>query len=375
MKRLLSLFLVSLIFISTSMTVFAHPDNINEYIFVVFNDEAVEFDEEKPFTKDGYTYVPDSILTKVLGLKTKWESTTKTLQVSRGDKKVLAKEKDKLLSMPKGSISMKYYRTNDVLMVPLEPIADALSFGVSYIPSAKIIRITNGKNSLHDYEIVEKYSAKIKEEKKQFTSSKTSGEKIVYLTFDDGPSKKNTPKILDILKKYNVKATFFMLDSYMQSYPDIVKRIAKEGHSLGLHGVTHVKSKFYKSAWSPAKEMAQANETLKSITGGGTCLVRVPYGSSPNLSNQQYINLKGAGYKMWDWNIDSADSLSANVSSKTIYNNSIKGLSGKKTSIMLFHDRTNVVYCLDDLLSYLTKNGYTILPITPKTEPYNWKNR
>ncbi|MBR6647627.1 MAG: polysaccharide deacetylase family protein [Clostridia bacterium] len=379
MKRILCLFLASLILITASITAFAKPDNVEEYIFVVFNDEEVEFDKEKPFTKDGYTYVPDYSIFKVLGLKIAWDDSKKTLHITRGDKKVSAKEKDKLLSLPKSEMKMKYYRTNDVLMLPLEPIADAFSFGVSFIPDAKIIRITNGKNKLHDSEIKEKYKDKIKKEKDKLKKEKQetilAGAKVVYLTFDDGPSPKNTPVILDILKKYNAKATFFMLEGNMKKYPDIVKRIKKEGHALGLHGVTHVKSMFYKNAWSPAKEMQQANQTLKSITGEGTCLVRVPYGSAPNLSNQQYKNLRGAGYRMWDWNIDSEDSLSANVSSSTIYNNAIKGLKGKNNPVMLFHDKSNVRYCLDNLLSYLTKNGYHIVPIMHNTKMYNWKEK
>ena len=96
-------------------------------------------------------------------------------------------------------------------------------------------------------------------------SPKSSQEqKVLYLTFDDGPSE-YTGELLDLLAKHNMKATFFMLDTEMKRNPEIVKRIVSEGHAVGVHGVTHEKSSFYCGTLGPLKEMDKANATLHII--------------------------------------------------------------------------------------------------------------
>lgn len=374
MKKLISSLLIILLMLGVVTNVFGRPRNMSEYIFVVRNDEAVIFTDEKPFTVDGYTYVPDYVVHDWLEVDLAWEDESKTLHITRSGRTVSAREKSGIFSTPHVDRQMKYYRSNGVLMLPLEVVAESLGFGVSYIPEGKLLRITNGNERLTDKEILGMFTGKIALEKKELEASLSTDKKTVYLTFDDGPSATNTPVILDILKKHNAKATFFMLDANMKKYPAIVNRMKDEGHTLGLHGVTHSKNDFYKTAWSPAIEMDEANETLKNVTGDKTCFVRVPYGSSPNLTNAQYNNLKGVGYLMWDWNIDSEDSLAANVSAEKIYNNAIAGLKGQTTPIMLFHDRTNIAQCLDRILTYLTENGYQAMPIT-ESYTYNWKER
>ena len=377
MKKVLSVMLVILVILAVAVVVFAHPDNLSEYIFVVRNDDAVVFENEKPFTIDGYTYVPDYTVHDWFDVDIAWTDSEKSLSILHNGLQAKAYERQNRLELPEKSLNIKFYRSNGVLMLPLEPIAEALYFGVSYMPEGKILRVTNGGDSLTDEEIYNKYISQIEEEKKnlQTKTAVPEGTKAVYLTFDDGPDRTNTPKILDILKKYNAKATFFMLEKNMKNNPDIVKRMIEEGHTVALHGVTHNKSQFYGTAWSPAREMEQANAALKNITGEGTCFVRVPYGSSPNLTNTQYQNLKDAGFIMWDWNIDSGDSLKANVPAQTIYNNAVAGLKGKAKPVMLFHDKTNVVNCLDSLLSYLVQNGYTPVAITENVAAHNWKER
>ncbi|MBJ6360103.1 polysaccharide deacetylase family protein [Paenibacillus sp. GCM10012307] len=106
--------------------------------------------------------------------------------------------------------------------------------------------------------------------------------KWIYLTFDDGPSSVSD-KILDILDQYKVKATFFMLEPHMRTYPEILKRMVKEGHGVGIHGVTHDKHKFYHSEQTAFDEMIKGQATLESITGIKTELIRSPYGSIPYL--------------------------------------------------------------------------------------------
>lgn len=376
MKKCFSVILILILMFSLFISAEAHPYNLNEYIFVVRNDEAVVFGDEPAFTIAGYTYVPDYVVHDWLEASMAWNDGEKSLTIKKGSKKVKAFERQNLLELQSKTMNIKFYRSNDVLMVPLEPIAEALGFKVAFLPEGKLLRITNGKEKMTNQQILDTFMAQINREQWHFTPFVPKNAKKLYITFDDGPSPKNTPLILDILKKHNAKATFFMLAGNMKSYPEIVKRIKAEGHTVALHGVTHSHSRFYGSAWAPANEMGQANNTLKSIIGDGSSIVRVPYGSSPNLTNAQYYNIKNSGYLMWDWNIDSGDSLKANVSTQAIYNNAIAGLNKvKETPIMLFHDKTNVVYCLDDLLTYVRSKGYYPVAITDAVVPYNWKER
>ena len=133
------------------------------------------------------------------------------------------------------------------------------------------------------------------------------GEKICYLTFDDGPSK-NTIKILDILKQYEAKATFFVIGNCIcEENRDILERIIKEGHAVGLHANNHVYKKFYADDTSFLKDHECLYQTLKEDYGIETALFRFPGGSAC-----KYINGKGAeyidkmrerGFACFDWNV------------------------------------------------------------------------
>lgn len=200
-----------------------------------------------------------------------------------------------------------------------------------------------------------------------------SNEKIVYITFDDGPNK-NTPKILDLLSKYNMKATFFLLEGKIESNPEIVKKILSEGHSIGLHGKTHEKSLFYANSSSALKEITSTRVSLHKAVGHDTSIVRVPYGSKPLLTEAQYNSLVSNGYKLWDWNIDSTDT-HENTSSSKIIKNTIGQLKNFKTPIILFHDKQITVEALPSILEHLQDNNYSSKTINQEEIPLNWWNK
>lgn len=205
----------------------------------------------------------------------------------------------------------------------------------------------------------------------------TAGKKVVYLTFDDGPNK-YTPQILNLLKKYNMKATFFMLEPNMRANSSTVKRMKNEGHALGLHGVTHIKSKVYASPTSLVNEMNKGQKTLKSITGQTSTIIRTPYGSKPYFT-QPYRNASAkAGYRFWDWTIDSKDTSSSRVSSSYVVSSTIGALEKQKnvsSHVILFHDKQVTVNALPKILDYLKKNGYETRVITSDIQPFNyWKD-
>lgn len=197
--------------------------------------------------------------------------------------------------------------------------------------------------------------------------------KTVYLTFDDGPNK-NTIEILNLLKKHNMKATFFLLEDRINTYPDIVMRIFNEGHSIGLHGQSHEKTVFYANDSSALSEMKSTNHTIKELIGIDIKLVRVPYGSKPHLTEPQYNSLVNYGYKVWDWNIDSTDTCK-NTNVNSIISNTLSNLSSSKSSVILFHDKQITVKALPNILTYLQNNGYECKPINKNQTPMNWWTR
>ena len=197
--------------------------------------------------------------------------------------------------------------------------------------------------------------------------------KTIYITFDDGPNK-NTPEILDLLSKYNMKATFFVLEDRITSYPDIINRMIKEGHSIGLHGQSHEKAVFYSSECSALNEINNTRNTLRNLTGYDTKLVRVPYGSKPYLTKNQYNNLVKSGYNLWDWSIDSTDT-HKNATISSIISNTKNSLDKCKNSVLLFHDKQTTVKALPSILEYLKNNNYEIKSISQNQTPMNWWNK
>lgn len=199
--------------------------------------------------------------------------------------------------------------------------------------------------------------------------SPTSAEsKVLYLTFDDGPSE-YTGKLLDILEKYHMKATFFLLDDEMKRNPDMVKRIIEEGHAVGVHGVTHEKNSFYCGTLGPLKEMEQANATLEQITGRKTNLARTPYGSSPYLTKKQEEALVQHEYVIWDWNIDSKDWYYRNPYKTFEATTKMIQKSEKEPKVILFHDIKYVVETMTIFLDWMQQHHYVSEPITLEIKP------
>lgn len=193
--------------------------------------------------------------------------------------------------------------------------------------------------------------------------------KTVYLTFDDGPTN-NTPKILDTLATYNAKATFFVLEDRIEEFPQYISRISSEGHSIGLHGVSHDVKVIYNSPSEPLYEMNRANETLYNTMGFKTKLVRTPYGSYPYMSYEQYKILTAASYKLWDWTVDPRDSVGT-PSLDSMLKRIKQDLKGNEMPVILLHDRRSTANNLDSILSYLSSLGYSFGVLDERMDPVN----
>ena len=203
-----------------------------------------------------------------------------------------------------------------------------------------------------------------------------TGYRKVYLTFDDGPGL-NTSEILDILKEYNVKATFFVVRNDESDYEELYQRIVDEGHSLGMHSTSHDYSEIYASVDSFVKDTEELQDFLYQVTGVESKLYRFPGGSTNRVSktdmNLLYDELEKEGIIYFDWNVSSEDASSASLSKDEIVENVTSSLEDLDEAIVLFHDsesKTSTVEALPEIIEYIQSLDKTvILPITDETRP------
>lgn len=135
------------------------------------------------------------------------------------------------------------------------------------------------------------------------SSKGTKANKMVALTFDDGPDKKYTDKVLDILKEHKVKGTFFVVGDRVKQYPDVMKRIVQEGHALGNHSWSH--SELTKLSKEKARqEIVKTDNAIREITGAAPTMMRPPYGAT---SARVKGEIKALGHAEALWNIDTRD--------------------------------------------------------------------
>ncbi|EGT3847553.1 polysaccharide deacetylase family protein [Clostridioides difficile] len=202
--------------------------------------------------------------------------------------------------------------------------------------------------------------------------SKSSG-KIAYITIDDGPSK-FTDEMIKTLNKYNVKATFFMIDGNMKEYPQQVKNIIKNGNTAGFHSVSHDIHKLYVTSTSAKEEFDTNDQTFYKITGKHSKVIRIPYGSKPYTPQASYQALVDAGYKIWDWDLDTEDWRSN--SSQIVQNvkNHIKNRKGedKDQLVVLMHEKKQSAEALDSVLKLLSDEGYEFAPVDQNQIPKNY---
>lgn len=178
-------------------------------------------------------------------------------------------------------------------------------------------------------------------------------EKNLYLTFDDGPIPGLTEWVLDVLKQYGIKATFFCVGNNIEKHPEVYKRIIDEGHMTGNHTFNHLKGFLTKTA-------DYLSNTVKCEELTGTKLFRPPYGQ---LKRPQYKQLLLNGYKIVMWDVISYDY--EKISPETCFSN-VKNHC-RSGSIILFHDNLkaeqNLKYTLPKTIEYFLKLNYTFVSL------------
>ncbi|MBU8905956.1 polysaccharide deacetylase [Desertibacillus haloalkaliphilus] len=345
-----------------------------DLIFVAVDDEIVTFDDVRPFVQDGTTYVPIRTFVNEMGVR-----------LSVSDHKIYLEKEDRILTVDHTTnelttddgetLNQHIFITDGRTVAPYRAISEYFGYQVSYIPEGLIARVASPEAELSNEQLYIKYEEEIDTAKEAYQES-LRPKKVAYLSFDDGPNR-YTREILDLLEEYDVQATFFMMRNHIYNYTADVQKMAKDGHALACHGVTHNKSSFYRSAQSAADEMTSCQQAIKDVTGETSKLIRVPYGSVPHLTTAQYQAFENRDYKMWDWNVDSEDWKYSNP--KALANDTIAKIKNLESSgqapVVLFHDRKPTVAALDEVLNYLTTHGYELLPLTEEMRPFNFWDR
>lgn len=193
--------------------------------------------------------------------------------------------------------------------------------------------------------------------------------KKIYLTFDDGPGSQ-TGKILDILKKNHVKATFFVTGKEDASSKKIYQRIVKEGHTLAMHSYSHIQDVIYDSKEAFEKDLKQINRCLYEATGVHTKFYRFPGGSSTqntSLPIQNFIDvLKKNHYLYLDWNVISPDINNANATKEQVVTGVMQGVDAYDTAVVLMYDvadKPMTVKALPSIIKQIKAKNYELLPV------------
>ena len=191
--------------------------------------------------------------------------------------------------------------------------------------------------------------------------------KRVFLTFDDGPSETVTPKILEILDKYNIKATFFVVGYNVKAHPEIVKQAYEAGHYIANHGYSHKYSKIYESADTVLQEYNKTEsairEALEDVTYSSH-LFRFPGGAhgSPyeEIKEKARKKLNEEGVAYLDWSALTYDAAGADTKEEILCNLK-ETMNGWDNVVILMHDAPDkkVTYeTLEDVIEYLQEKGY-----------------
>jgi len=210
-------------------------------------------------------------------------------------------------------------------------------------------------------------------------SNSAISEKKVFLTFDDGPSEM-TEKVLDCLDENSIKATFFLIgEQITEDTEELVRRMYKEGHEVGVHTYTHEKNEIYASAQAYIDDVIKTADRIREVTGKQPVYYRFPWGSANcyiSSYRKEVINaLAELGFQYIDWNVSGEDSVGT-PSSGEILSNIKKDYNKYQEPVVLMHDSSSnkaTAQTLSDIVSLFSEAGYSFGAIGERSRPYQWK--
>lgn len=198
--------------------------------------------------------------------------------------------------------------------------------------------------------------------------------KIVYLTFDDGPSQ-YTAEILNILQEHDIQATFFMQGENLQAaeWKNDILRAVNEGHYIGAHSMTHHYQTLYRDEQF-VPEMEETLQLIEDLTGTTPRLVRAPYGSAPGLNHPQVReHIVNGDMQLWDWTIDSMDWDLASNPQQIVTN--IQNELSQDREVILMHEKIQTVQVLPQIIEVLADAGYEFVVYHPSQHfPVNFQH-
>ena len=194
----------------------------------------------------------------------------------------------------------------------------------------------------------------------------TPEDKVIYLTFDDGPGP-YTRQLLAVLEQYGAKATFFVVGS---EYQAVLEDIVRGGHSVGIHSVSHDYRSIYAGPEDYFRDLLSMQQIIYDQTGVKTCLMRFPGGSSNTVSRfnegiMTYLTqaVEDCGFRYFDWNVDSDDA-GRTRTAEGVFDNVIAGVKNRRVSIVLQHDiKDYSVAAVEKILIWGLENGYKFLAL------------
>lgn len=202
---------------------------------------------------------------------------------------------------------------------------------------------------------------------------------VIYLTFDDGPSNHSTEEILDILKKNNVHATFFIVN-YSEDKVPLLQRMVDEGHTIGIHAYDHDYEACYSTDDAYPDGVAKLMEKVKNDVNYQPFCLRFPGGSSNTVSRKYNegvmtrlaAKIESMGLEYYDWNVDSGDAEGNHIDESTLVSNMEDELVKGRGNIVLMHDtdaKDTTVQALQAMIDYGKENGYQFEAIDQNTPP------
>jgi peptidoglycan/xylan/chitin deacetylase (PgdA/CDA1 family) len=354
-----------------------------EPIWVAVNDELLTFPDAQPELREGTSYVPVRFVAESMQANLAWMPASNLVTIYKNGRHItLDPEHDVLKNDIGEQHRVALYTQNQRLMAPTRLMSESLGYQVSYIASGPISRIRDDSAKLTDEELAAKFKERISKEKAKWAAEHPvqppvpqppKPDKVVYLTFDDGPNE-YTPQILNTLQEQGVTATFFVLGPQIEKHKDSAKRMIDGGFSVGLHGMTHDAGKIYRSPQTVVQEMEDCNKILADVTGFRSAIMRVPFGSKPWMPQSYRDATVSAGYHMWDWNVDSYDSRSAARTADETISEITRQVTGKKSAVVLMHDKKTTADALPRVIQWLKDNGYGFERIYGSTPPVNFWN-
>jgi len=320
---------------------------------VLLDGKTMQFAEVEPVVENGYTMVPFRAIFEALGADVGWDQNNASVSATKGDINIIMHLGDEVAAKNGAAVNMGAAPTvlNDHILVPLRFVSVALGARVGWYNDCYLITIS--------------------------TNDSVGKGKKVALTFDDGPDSIYTGQILDVLKKQNAVATFFLLGNNTEKYPEVAKRIHTEGHEVGIHSYDHPNfAKMSKEAvFTDQIEKTQA--IFKSIIGIEPIIYRPPYSS---ITKEQLVYLNSKGYVQVLWKVNTEDydpkvNTPAHIVARALE-------YGKNGGIIIMHstngdhttdgDMSNTVNALPVIIEEFRQQGMEICGISQiSSESYN----